>query len=387
MMMFFRDECEWKEKNAYHTASEIFQQPGTWRKTEKLVGIKKEAVNDFVSAVTDHTDFDIILTGAGTSEFVGNALMPVLQKAYGYHVKSFATTDITSDPESYLPPEKPVLLVSFARSGNSPESLATVQLAEQICRNVRHLIITCSENGALASWSAERKNCFLVLLPPETNDAGFAMTSSFTNMYLAAYLALMPRKQWDDKVERTAVNGEFFLEKGWKKFGNLIETFDFDRIVYLGSGPLKGVAQECALKMCELTQGAVDTVFNSPMGFRHGPKSVIHDRTLTVLFLSDNDYTRKYERDLIMEMAREKKGNKIVVVASCDDPVRVYADRFVSLRNEERQGDAWNALVFVMAGQLTGMLKSVRCGIMPDDPCPSGEVNRVVQGVVIHPYR
>ena len=83
----------------------------------------------------------------------------------------------------------PTLLVSFARSGNSPESMAAVALAEQGVADCHHLIFTCNAEGALYAEGKRLRKAHVVLLPEETNDRGFAMTSSFPGMMLAASLA------------------------------------------------------------------------------------------------------------------------------------------------------------------------------------------------------
>ena len=49
------------------------------------------------------------------------------------------TTDIVSNPRLHLNAEQPLLLVSFGRSGNSPESIQAVTLAESLVKDVRHL--------------------------------------------------------------------------------------------------------------------------------------------------------------------------------------------------------------------------------------------------------
>ena len=386
--MFAKTEKEWKEIGAAYTAEEIFQQPETWGKTFFQVRKVKEELDAFTGVITGQDDFDLILTGAGSSEYTGNSLAGNLQKEYRHHVKSYASTDITADPECYLSKEKPTLLVSFARSGNSPESLAVLQLAEQLCSEVRHLLITCHGEGAMAGFGKERENCFTLVLSPETNDRAFAMTSSFTNMYLAAYLALHKgnMEQTARELEDVIESASEFLEHGWETADRLVSGYDFDRIVYLGSTGLKGIAQESALKMCELTQGKVDTQYQSPMGFRHGPKSVIRDSALTVIYLSGDPYTRQYEDDLINEMVRERKGNRILAVSCRKDEVTAAVDETIVFTLKNELPDVMNALLYILAGQLTALLKSLKCGIMPDDPCPSGEVNRVVKGVVIHPY-
>ncbi len=130
----------------------------------------------------------MILTGAGTSEFVGNALFAHLSGLLNHKAKSYGTTDIVATPEAYLSRTKPTLLISFGRSGNSPESVGAVDAAESVCDNVYHLFVTCNKNGALSKRAAETHNCYAINLTDETHDQSFAMTSSYSNMYLATYL-------------------------------------------------------------------------------------------------------------------------------------------------------------------------------------------------------
>ena len=115
--------------------------------------------------------------------------MTLLQKLRG-RVHAIGTTDIVASPELYISPAVTTLLVSFARSGNSPESVGAVKAAERISDKVQHLFITCNAEGELAKLAGEKENCFSIVLAPETNDRSFAMTSSFTSMYLAALIAL-----------------------------------------------------------------------------------------------------------------------------------------------------------------------------------------------------
>ena len=223
-------------------------------------------------------------------------------------------------PENFLSRTKPTLLVNFGRSGNSPESLGNVEAAEVVCQNLYHLFVTCNHEGTLSKLADTRKNCFAINLTPETHDQSFAMTSSFSNMYLATYLALNLDKleEITAEVEKLCVAGQNFLDTQYPAAEQIVKEFDFNRIVYLGNIGLKGVAQESALKMLELTAGQVATMYDSELGFRHGPKSIIDDRTLTVAYLSDDEYRRRYELDLVKEMAGQRKANKIAVVYNRD---------------------------------------------------------------------
>ena len=280
-------------------------------------------------------------------------------------------------------------MVSYGRSGNSPESVGAVEVANEVCReNISHLFVTCNANGALSKFAEGKENCYAINLTPETHDQSFAMTSSYSNMYLATLLAFSIDEldEFAALVEKIIAADQNFLDNNWSLAKQAVDEFDFNRIVYLGSNNLKGVAQESALKICELTGGSVDTVFDTPMGFRHGPKSVINSTTLTVVYLSDDPYTRQYEYDIIKEMSPERKGNKIMVVSSKDDDIKAYADYFISFDNGCDLPNVLCGLEYITVAQTIAIYKSLKLGFTPDNPCPSGEVNRVVKGVILYPY-
>ena len=389
MSIFNYTEEQMKEAFSTFTIHEIYQQPATWRKTCAQLAACKDELQKFVDQVVKAPDFDIVLTGAGTSEFVGNSLYHALNKKYDFKVKSYASTDIVPTPEETLSRTKPTLLVNFGRSGNSPESVGNVEAAEVVCENLYHLFVTCNSEGALSKMAASRSNCFALNLTPETHDKSFAMTSSFSNMYLATYLALNLDRldEITAAIEKICAAGENFLNNQYEEVAKIIADFDFNRIVYLGNIALKGVAQESALKMLELTAGKVSTMYDSQLGFRHGPKSIIDDNTLTVAYLSDDEYRRRYELDLVKEMAGQRKGNKIAVVYNKDcAEAKELADYAIKFNVGEDMENIMLGLDFIMFAQTLAVMKSLSLGITPDNPCPTGEVNRVVKGVTLYPY-
>ena len=389
MSIFNYTEEQMKETSSTFTIHEIYQQPATWRKTCAQLAACKEELQAFLDKVVKAEDFDIVLTGAGTSEFVGNSLYHALNKKYNFKVKSYASTDIVPNPEDTLSRTKPTLLVNFGRSGNSPESVGSVEAAEVVCENLYHLFVTCNCEGALSKLADAKDNCFALNLTPETHDKSFAMTSSYSNMYLATYLALNldHLEEITAAVEKICVAGENFLDNQYDVVAKIVNEFDFDRIVYLGNIALKGVAQESALKMLELTAGKVATMYDSQLGFRHGPKSIINDTTLTVAYLSDDAYRRQYELDLIKEMAGQRKGNKIAVVynKACEG-IEELADYTLQINVGCDMENIMLGLDFIMFAQTLAVMKSLSMGITPDNPCPTGEVNRVVKGVILYPY-
>lgn len=378
-----------EETSSTFTVNEIYQQPATWEKTCRQIQENKEEIKNFIDQVITCDDFDVVLTGAGTSEFVGNALFPHLTGLLNYKVKSYGTTDIVATPEAYLSRTKPTLLISFGRSGNSPESVGAIDAAESVCDNVYHLFVTCNKNGALSKRADTTDNCYAINLTDETHDQSFAMTSSFSNMYLATYLCfhLDELDEVIAKVQKIAAAGQDFLDNNYEAAKKIVDEYDFKRIVYLGSNTLKGTSQESALKMLELTAGKVVTMYDTPLGFRHGPKSIIDDTTITVVYLSDDPYTRQYEVDLIKEMSGQRKGNKIVaVMSSQDDAVADLVDYTVVYGLDETYENVLLGLDYILFAQTLAVLKSLSMSITPDNPCPTGEVNRVVKGVTLYPY-
>ena len=389
MSIFNYTEEQMNAASSTFTIHEIYQQPATWRKTCAQLRECKDELQKFLDQVVKAEDFDIVLTGAGTSEFVGNSLYHALNKKYNFKVKSYASTDIVPNPEDTLSRTKPTLLVNFGRSGNSPESVGSVEAAEVVCQNLFHLFVTCNCEGALSKLADSRSNCFALNLTPETHDKSFAMTSSYSNMYLATYLALNLDRldEITAAIEKICVAGENFLDNQFESVAKIVNDFDFDRIVYLGNIALKGVAQESALKMLELTAGKVATMYDSQLGFRHGPKSIINDTTLTVAYLSDDAYRRQYELDLIKEMAGQRKGNKIAVVynRACEG-IEELADYTIQINVGCDMENIMLGLDYIMFAQTLAVMKSLSMGITPDNPCPTGEVNRVVKGVILYPY-
>ena len=382
-----KDKTELDKLKATFTAAEIAQQPRMWRETLELIGARQDEIRSFINGVTSQDDYIVILTGAGSSEFVGGAASVALNSRLNLHVQSYGTTDIVANPHQYLSQDRPTLLVSFARSGNSPESVGAIQAADAICSDVHHLFITCNEEGELARSAASRDNALSIVLPPETNDKSFAMTSSFSSMYLAVLLAFSSEEQFDAiaaSLETVCTAAETLMGAN-ARYEQLVAAFDFDRIVYLGSGPLKSIARESALKMLELTQGKVAALHDSPMGFRHGPKSFLSSRTLTVFYMSNEDETYRYELDLVKEMSGQRKGNRILALTNRhDSELEALVDEFVVL-DAPGLDSALLALTYVVSAQLTSLAKSLSLGLTPDNPFPSGEVNRVVKGVSIYP--
>ncbi|VEG52265.1 tagatose-6-phosphate ketose/aldose isomerase [Mycolicibacterium aurum] len=360
------------------TILEIGQQPGAWR---EVAGRSDAEATAFLRDVTGRTDLRVILTGAGSSAFAGDIAAPALRRHLGRRVDAVATTSIVANPLDHLEPGTPTLLVSFGRSGNSPESLAATALADELVDDVWHLILTCDQDGQLGRAHRDRERSLVVYMPERTNDSGFAMTSSLTSMLLSALMLLGPAGAADGEALAHAAEHVIGLQSDIRALAQTAKK----RFVYLGAGPLAGLAQESALKLLELTAGEVVTYFDSPLGFRHGPKSVLDADTLVLVYVSTDPYTRRYDLDIIAEI-RAQLGEDAVTVLSAV-PIPEELGPAIVLPGLDSLPDAVVAPAYLVFAQYLALFTSLEHGKTPDNPFPSGEVSRVVKGVTIHPWR
>lgn len=359
------------------TAREIASQPALWRETLKLVESKFQELEDFLGV-----DPVLVLSGAGSSHYVSLSVQPALKRVFS-RVDAIPSTEILMDPESSLPRD-PFILVSFARSGNSPEGNAVSELAESLRPGlVRQLAITCNRDGTLASIVGKLgPRGKVLLLPEESNDRSLAMTSSFSCMVVAA-LALAYRGR---RAEYAAHAGglasaiqPFILSVSDR--ADRLAREGYSRVFFLASRPFLGGALEGHLKIQELSGGAVISKAEDTLGFRHGFMAAVDGESLVILFRSSDPDRRLYEEDLIREMAEKRLGKHIVVI---DSELPSGETGFETVFCGSLPDD-WRSLVPAVFGQLLGFFLSLGKGLRPDNPSPTGVINRVVQGVRIHP--
>ncbi|GAY18163.1 SIS domain-containing protein [Mycobacterium sp. shizuoka-1] len=362
------------QKDGGATILEIGQQPGVWREAARNIDPE---LTRFLGELTGRPDLRVILTGAGSSAFIGEIAAAAVRRHLGRRVEAIPTTSIVASPLDHLERDTPTLMVSFARSGNSPESLATTALADELVDDIAHLVLTCDPAGELGRNHSGRNNSRVLYMPERSNDTGFAMTSSLTSMLLSCLLLLGPATERD--AEALAAAAEQVIARQ-PDIAALART-KRQRFFYLGSGALSGLARESALKMLELTAGDVVTYFDSPLGFRHGPKSALDADTLAVVYVSTDPYTRRYDLDIITEIRSQLGVDTVMVISTESQP----GGPTLALPELEGMDDALVALPYLVFAQYLALFTALEHGKTPDNPFPSGEVNRVVQGVTIYP--
>lgn len=379
--LFGRSEQEQRRLGYLHTLQEICQQPWTWPRTCERMLASREGLRKDLEGIQS-----LGLTGSGSSEYAAECVCFALQNELGIPTESISGGALLMYGGKALPPSRPGLLISLARSGDSPESSAVIELLSSAEPQVRHVVVTCNEQGRLAKAWHETKNVRVITLPSETHDKSLVMTSSFTNLLLAVrFIGMLEQtEKYRTLGERL---GQITSELLRSKFTMLakIAAADFRRAVFLGSGSRFAASREAALKMLELTAGRVTTVCETYLGFRHGPMSCVHDDTVIVCLLSCDRTIRAYELDLLHELDRKRLGLfKVIVGENIPDSAVRDGDEAIECPRLSELGEGNDPMVHVVVAQLLAFFRCLEEGLLPDSPSEEGIINRVVERFPLH---
>jgi tagatose-6-phosphate ketose/aldose isomerase len=384
-------EQEKAERGLQHTPREIWQQPETWSNTFERCREHRGELLDLLrrsgigrGSTSSPT---VYLVGAGTSDYAGRALAPLLREQWGCDAWAIPSTTLLTEFDEFHRPGREYLWISFSRSGESPEGVALLERALQRQREIWHLVITCNEQGSMAQLCSRHADRALALvLDDAVNDRGLAMTSSFSNMVLAGQCVanLEDLGSFGQLVAQMVEGGRLFLPAA-AEAAAAITMLGCTRACFVGSGPLRAVADESALKVVELSAGKVTTMSETPLGLRHGPLSSLDGQSLFVAFLSSEARRRGYELDLLREIDRKRLGRvRAVVTNQGFNDVSSLSDYCLSLNCATDLSDHYRPVLDVVLGQLIGLFTSMRCGLKPDQPSPNGAITRVVQPIKLY---
>ena len=380
---------ELRERGLENTPKEIEGQPTLWIKNFESLRKRENEFRTFIESSVLRENREVVLMGAGSSSYIGLSAQNLMRAKWSLECEVVPSTDIITHYDSILAKKKRYTFLSFARSGNSPESLGAYVLTSRFCNRPNHIVITCNREGQLAKRVSQDDRTLLIELLPETNDRGLAMTSSFTSMLMTAqFLAHIHEVDaYRRLLSRISRSAKDVLEDFSGELADIC-GLDFHRAVFLGSGALFGNAVESQLKLQEMTSGNVVCKADTFMGVRHGPRVVIDEKTLVVYFLSTEKWARRYELDLMKQVYAKKQGLRRIVVCENGDEAEIgrSADCVVDLSRKGAPDipDYCRPILDVLVGQLIGLFKSVSLGLKPDNPDKSGVIARVVEGVRIY---
>ena len=346
------------------TAQEIDAQPAIWRGWADSLEAKAGPIRDWIAA---RAPGEVWLSGAGTSAYLGE----VLSRQIGGRLRSFPTTDLVAVPQLALGTGNRVLSVQFGRSGDSSETVGLIDLLDLHRPDIDRLQITCNADSVLGTRSGPGPGQTRALILPEaTHDRGFAMTSSFTTMYLSALACLDPGFDAPRILPRLAEAADRLLPRLWG-----LDLARPDRAIFLGSGGLTGIARESALKVLELTAGRTITQWDSTLGFRHGPKAAVDEATSVFVMIHPDPQVARYDLDLASEIRNQFPGVPVVTIGRDGDIPLALTDT------------AADPALYVLPAQVLAHRWSEALGLPVDDPFAGRNLTRVVSGVRLYEWQ
>ena len=373
-----------------HTPAEIAQQPDSWLTTFRVVRSKQAEIAEFLSQAGLRDDFKtrptVFLIGAGTSDYIGQSLAPLLRKCWACDVSAVPSTDLLTHMDSLVVADKKYLWISFSRSGESPEGVAVLEQARKLRPDIQHLIVSCNVNGRMIRDNRNDPNVLGICLDDSVNDRGLAMTSSFSNMLIAGQCLAHENElsEYHNVLLHMVQAARDFLPRAADCAAALSEQ-GYTKAFFVGSGALRAVAKECALKLLELTAGKVLTMSESVLGLRHGPMAALDQDSLFVCFQSSDRRVRKYERDLLDEITRKHLVKSSVTVGTSErSNAESPAEHYLRLTSPIEITEDYRPPIDVIFGQLLGLFFSLKWGLRPDCPSPNGAISRVVHDFKIH---
>ncbi len=373
-----------------HTPGEIAQQPTTWRSTFECFQRRRPEIREFLRAAgvgeDAHRRPTVFLLGAGTSDYIGKSLFQLLRRHWQCEVIAVPSTDLLTHLEEFIVPNQRYLWISFSRSGDSPEGVAVLQRALRDLPEIHHLIVSCNADGQMIREIAGKPQALGICLDDAVNDRGLAMTSSFSNMVIFGQcLAHMETStEYEEVLGELAGAGKGLLGAA-ANCASELSGGPYTKACFVGSGPLRAVASESALKLLEMTAGKTQTMSESALGLRHGPMAALNEETLFVCFLSGDDRVRKYEVDLLEQIGNKRLvKTRVIVAREWSRQLGALAEHVVTPGTAFTVADDYRPPVDVIFGQLLGLFFSLRWGLKPDCPSPNGAISRVVQEVSIY---
>jgi D-galactosamine 6-phosphate deaminase/isomerase len=362
------------------TVREIAQQPDTWEQTAADVVGRADDLAAFLARESGEVCRPIVLTGSGSSLYVAECVAPALQARLGVLARPIPAGMLLTDIAGCLNAGEPSLVVSFARSGDSPESAAARDLVLERFPLCRHLTITCNARGRLATGHDHDPRVMTVVLDPRTNDRSLVMTSSFTNMLVAGLLlgSLDDRSAYRRSIAAAASVARELLAQHVPELARVARC-PFRSACFLGTGPRLGAAREAALKMLEMSGGDLGTIAETPLGLRHGPMAAIRDDTLVVAGMPSSSLARGYAIDVLREIRHKRPAAPLVVVGeTLPADLLADGDAAIALAGLGGLDDGVASAIDVVAGQILALFRCVAAGLRPDGPSPDGIINRVV---------
>jgi glucosamine--fructose-6-phosphate aminotransferase (isomerizing) len=293
--------------------------------------------------------------GCGSTYYLSLTAASVFQTLAGQTARGVPAAELFLFPETWVPSDPAICGIAVSRSGTTTETIrATDHLAKVY--NAQIAVVTCYSDTPLEERSS------LTLISPEGREESIAQTRSFSSMLLGcvalAYLAGGYPERLDELAALPTL-GQRLMGRHQALAQSLGQNLDLGQVFFLGSGPRYGLACEAMLKLKEMSL-TTSEAFHF-LEFRHGPKSMVDERTLVVGLLSDS--AREAETAVVNEM--KGLGATILILAESGDGLS-WADHVVCFESDLPELDRLPLYLPVL--QLYAYYRSVGKGLNPDAP-------------------
>jgi glutamine---fructose-6-phosphate transaminase (isomerizing) len=333
------------------TLGEILSQPAAWQAALDEVLANEAALKRLWA---DSYFSEIIVTGCGSTYYLSLAVAPLLQKQLGKPARAIPASELLLFPELVLSPDSKPLLVTISRSGRTTETILAARAFKRL-QPGPVLNIGCYNDTELAA------ECDLSLIIQEGQEQSVVQTRSFSAMLVAAQAsaALLSDNQQVSTMQILPGLGEQIIAEQHGLARQLGQDAGFERFYFLGSGLQYGLACEANLKMKEMSL-SISEAFHF-MEFRHGPMSMVNQRTLIIGLLSEK--ARSSELDVLRQM--RTLGGQILVLT--DEEVPADAADYQVNFNSTLPGTKHGAL-YLPVLQMLGFYRAVANNQNPDQP-------------------
>lgn len=355
-------------KSGCLTLDEIRQQPSIWNSILVDILDKEEKYRNFLTPLFAIPNLEIVLTGTGSSAYIGDTLEPYLKDKFHHKVRSIPTSDIISNPYDSLNKDNPTLVITYSRSGNTPETNYCHRIINNYITTVYNLVITCTDNSTLYTMCQSESNTLIVTLPEAANDKALAMTSGYTSMIFSTILLSEL-----DNLSFITSNLHFVLSYSkellsslWSKIYGIVQS-NPDRIIFLGTDELSGLSNYCALNILKLTNRKVYSLSLNPKFLANDIFPFIDENSLVVLFHSNKTTNLEYERTFLNGLKNVNKNCTICIVSEAPVNITSNVEEFI-LSSESNLSDCFSSMCFAFFGQILAYLYSLHLKLKVDNP-------------------
>jgi glucosamine--fructose-6-phosphate aminotransferase (isomerizing) len=334
--------------------NEILSQPRCWEECFKALdeGKQLERAGERLSK-----DAEYLFIGCGSSYYISQAAAASWGMITGTRARAVPASELLLFPDLVLSGSSKCQPILVSRSGHTSEIVRAAQYLEQ-ARNIRTLAISCSQNHPLGEISA----CTIYLLPAD--EKSVVMTRSFTAMLLGLQslaAGFAQRKEITEGLRQLPAGVQPILDSVNPRIQEFVQRRTFADYVFLGQGPLFGIASEGQLKIKEMSCSYAQ-VFHT-LEFRHGPKAIVGPETLITFLLSETGYAPERE---VLEEIKGLGATTLVITNKADAAARMHADFLVELNLQSPE--CARLAAYLVTCQLLGLYTGLKKGYDIDRP-------------------